>query len=165
MKAAGTAMWRRRVMWAVMCAAVWGGAVRAAPAAEAEASCQVQVWVILASNDGKVSPELRSLASVLKRQFRYSGYALKGRSSRQIAVGKAETFGLTGPYALAVKPTKIEGKKVTLEVQVLKREGRGGRGKVRVQARMTVALQKGADQLIGVGKVGESYLIAAVGPR
>jgi hypothetical protein len=111
----------RRFIMVVLAAALGGGGFAVADDREAGKSTDIQVWAIRATTKNKdISPELKSIADKLKQQSKYTGFKLERRASGSAQIGEAFTTSLIGGYSAKVTPTKSEGKRVTLQVEVLK---------------------------------------------
>jgi hypothetical protein len=89
--------------------------------AQEHKSTELQVWTIRATTKNKeISPDLRSLADKLKQQFKYTGFKLEARNKGSATADKPYRVDLTGGYAVTVTPKKNDGKKVTLQIEVVK---------------------------------------------
>ncbi len=123
-----------------------------------DAKTDLQVWAIRATTKNKdISPELRDIADKLKKQFRYTGYKLEKRASGSAAIGKDFAAELIGGYSAKITPKKNDGRKVTMQVVVLK----GKETKPVVQATVMVTVREFA--LIGGPALdGGDVLILAV---
>ena len=116
----------------------------------------IQVWAIRATTKNKdISPELKRIAEELKKQFKFTGFKLEKSATDSKEIGKAYTTLLIGGYTANVTPQKTAGKRITLEVEVLK-------GKER-KLKTTVTLTAGKFQLLGgLDLDGGDALIVAV---
>jgi hypothetical protein len=119
-------------------------------------SAEIQVWAIRATTKNKdISPELKRIAEELKKQFKFTGFKLEKSATETKEIGKAFSTPLIGGYTANVTPQKIEGKRITLEIEVLK-------GKER-KIKTTVTLSAGKFQLQGgLDLDGGDALIVAV---
>ena len=125
----------------------------------------VTVLAIRATRSNKeVSPELRSIAKALRRQFRYTGYKLVRRHVARTRMGRAVTADLGQRFKAAVTPLKRDKSRVELRLKVTQREGR--KDKTRLDT--TVKLPAGRYYLVGGWKYApdsEDVLIVAVAVR
>ncbi len=102
----------------------------------------VQVWAIRATRKNSVvSPELKSIADQLKKQFKYTGFKLEAQRSGTVGLGQTYSTSLIGGYSAKITPEKHDGKRVQLQVEILK-------GKER-KLRATVTLSVGRFQFFG----------------
>lgn len=122
-------------------------------------SADLQVWTIRATTkNSEISPELRTIAEQLKKQFKYTGFKLERRSAGKADLGKAFSTTLIGGYQARVTPQKHDGQRVTLQVEVMKGDQR--------QFNATVTLEAGKFQLQGGWALeGGDALIVAVAAR
>ena len=82
----------------------------------------VQVLVIRATTKNKeISPELKELADKLRKQFKYTGFKLEKRDTGRAQLGSAYKTALIGGYEAAITPQRVDGKRLTLQVRVLKK--------------------------------------------
>ena len=125
----------------------------------------VTILAIRATRSNKeVSPELRSIAKALRRQFRYTGYKLVRRHVARTNMGKATTADLGQGFKAAVTPLKRDKSRVELRLKVTQREGR--KDKTRLDT--TVKLPAGRYYLVGGWKYApdsDDVLIVAVAVR
>ena len=125
----------------------------------------VEIWAIRATTkNSDVSPELRTLATALKKQFKYTGYKLEKKSSGRVALGKPFKAKLVGDYEATVTPKerKDGGKRIQLEVIVTKREGK----QTKTVSKSTVVNKAGPFLPYGCGSLdGDDYLLVAVRAR
>ena len=119
-------------------------------------STDIQVWAIRATTKNKdISPELKRIAEELKKQFKFTGFKLEKSATGSAEIGKAFSTPLIGGYTASVTPQKIDGKRITLDIEVLK-------GKER-KIKTTVTLSAGKFQLQGgLDLDGGDALIVAV---
>ncbi|MCG3125797.1 MAG: hypothetical protein CHACPFDD_00624 [Phycisphaerae bacterium] len=129
-------------------------------AVAAEGRAEVRVWTIRATrSNAEISPELKSLAEKLKRQFNYTGYKLVSRDSRSLDQGQEARFSLPEPYVAAVTLAEVKDKSVTLRVRIIEKSE--SREVVRLNTSFTV--QRGLFQLCGGLKLdGDDVLIVAL---
>jgi hypothetical protein len=122
-------------------------------------SADLQVWTIRATTkNSEISPELRTIAEQLKKQFKYTGFKLERRATGHADLGKAFSTALVGDYQARITPQKHDGRRVTLQVEVLKGDQR--------QYNATVTLEAGKFQLQGGWALeGGDALIVAVAAR
>ncbi len=111
----------KRMLAGVVTVAWLGAGLVAAQDRDEGKKTDLQVWAIRATTKNKdVSPELRDIADKLKKQFKYTGYKLEKRASGSAAIGKDFTADLIGGYSTKITPKRYDGKKVTLQVVLLK---------------------------------------------
>lgn len=122
-------------------------------------SADLQVWTIRATTkNSEISPELRTIAEQLKKQFRYTGFKLERRATGKTDIGKAFSTTLIGGYQARITPRKHDGQRVTLQVEVMKGDQR--------QYNATVTIDAGKFQLQGGWALeGGDALIVAVSAR
>ena len=147
-----------------LCVLCWLAGVARGWAAEPRSQI-VTVLAIRATRDNKeVSPELRSIAKALRRQFRYTGYKLVRKHTARTPIGKATTADLGNGFKALVTPTKRDKSRVELRLKVTQREGR----KDRIRLDTTVRLPPGRYYLVGGWKYAagsDDVLIVAVAAR
>jgi hypothetical protein len=100
-------------------------AVVAAPASPAWAAEKVNVAVktVLASQGSEfIDPELSGLAQELQSLFRYSSYRLLSKDRLSLNVRETGTVSLPGKRVLRITPTGVQGKRVELQLVILKKE-------------------------------------------
>lgn len=143
----------------VLVLSLGGGALCVAQEADDRQSAAIQVWAIRATTKNKdISPELRGIADKLKKQFKYTGFKLERKATGTVAIGKAFTTGLIGDYQAKITPKRNDGKRVQLQVEVIKGESR--------VFNATVTLPAGQFQLAGGWSLGGGdALIMAVSAR
>lgn len=132
----------------------------AGAAAAMQERVDVRVWTIRATRSNTdISPELKTLAEKLKRQFNYTGYKLVSRDSKAVAIGAEARFALLDPYLAAVTPVEVKDKGVTLRVRLIEKSGSSE--VVRLNTSFTI--QRGLFQLCGGLKLdGDDVLIVAL---
>jgi hypothetical protein len=140
-----------------------GALLTPAVRAEDTGPAMVQVWSIRATTKHeKVSPELRELAKVLKKQFKYTGFTLEGRSTGRAELGKEYAASLPERYRVEVTPKQRTGERITLQVLVSRKEGKEYKKRVET----TVTVRQNAFVPIGCGPLGGGdQLIIAVRAR
>ncbi|MBK9118161.1 MAG: hypothetical protein IPM18_00940 [Phycisphaerales bacterium] len=107
-----------------------------ATAQEERKTADIQVLAIRATTKNTdISPELRSIADTLKRQFRFTGFKLERRAGGSTKIGEAYTTALTGGYTAKITPTRNDGKRITMRVEVLQGSERRLNTTVTVDAR------------------------------
>ena len=137
-----------------------GFAARAGDDKDEKKTVDIQVLAIRATTKNKdISPELKGIADVLKKQFKFTGFKLeKKETGSKTPIGKAYNLALPGGYQINVTPKSSDGKKVELQVEVLK-------GKER-KLNATYTLEAGKFQLQGGWDLdGGDALIVAVSGR
>ena len=142
-----------------VCLAGGGDALAQDKGKDDRKSADLQVWAIRATTKNKdISPELRSIADKLKKEFKYTGFKLEKTATGSPDIGKAFNAKLIAGYEANVTPQKIEKKRITLDVEVLK-------GKER-KLKTTFTLELGKFQLQGGWELdGGDALIVAVSGR
>lgn len=152
---------QRLTKWVALAlaAGLVGAACGAADDKDEKKSAEIQVWAIRATTKNKdISPELKGIADALKKQFKYTGFKLEQRATGKADIGKAFNTPLVGTYQANVTPKKNDGKKVQMQVEVLK----GKESKYNA----TVTLDAGKFQLQGGWDLdGGDVLIVAVSGR
>ncbi len=125
----------------------------------------VTVWAIRATRSNKtVSPELRSIARELRKRFKYTGFVLEKKKSAKVAAGRRLDADLIGTYRARVTPVGRKNGRVTLKLEVLRREGKKDKRLVGT----TVTIRQGRSQLLGGWRVEpkrDDVLIIAVSAR
>ena len=131
-------------------------------AASAADKVQVKIWAIRATkSNSKISSELKSLASKLKKDFKYTGYTLAKNTGGSVELKKSKRFSLTGPYSVVVTPTE-KGSKVKLKLELHQKSG----GKNKKKFGTTIKISPGKFQLLGRWSLGKGdVLILAVSAR
>lgn len=82
-------------------------------------NADVQVWVIRATtSNSDISPELKSLADSLKKQFKFTGYKLVKKNSKSVAIAGDWPVDLVSPFKATVTVTKKTSDKITLKIVV-----------------------------------------------
>ncbi len=138
-------------------------AVVAAPAtASAADKVKVKIWAIRATKSGsKISSELKSLASKLKKDFKYTGYTLAKNTGGSIELKKSKRFSLTGPYSVVVTPIE-KGAKMKLKLVLYQKVS----GKNKKKLSTTIKISPGKFQLLGRWSLGKGdVLILAVSAK
>lgn len=156
-------MWtgsRRRVS-----GAVWLLALLALPVIPAAASDRVDLTMlaIRATNrNSEISPELRTIASQLKKQFKFSGFRVEQKVGASVQMGRAHRAELPAGYAISAKPVRLEKDRLTLEVEITRKDRRDP------LLKSNVTIDAGRFQLFGGSgwKLdGDDILIIAVSGR
>lgn len=121
----------------------------------------VQVWGIRATTKNKeVSPELKSIADQLRKQFKYTGFKLEKRAAGTTEQDKAFKTALFAGYEASVTPKENDGKRVKLQIQVQKDK------ETKPKIDTTVSINAGEWQLSGGWDVdGGDALIVGVSAR
>jgi hypothetical protein len=84
---------------------------------------EVRVLGIRGTNANKdISPELKSLVPLLRKQFKYTGFKLEKKGGGRVEEGKSSTTTLIDGYKVKVTPLSRTGKRVKLKVEGFKRE-------------------------------------------
>lgn len=123
----------------------------------------VQMWTIRATHDNaEISPELKPLAKILKKTFKFTGYKLIKSETRAVAPDKPATWTLPASLRATIKLMEKTSERIKLDVHVVKREGDKDRNKLRT----TFSLKPEKAQLFGGWKLeGDDLLIVAVSAR
>jgi len=121
----------------------------------------VDVWAVRATKRNRdVSPELKSLANALKKQFRYTGFKLEKKASGKVETNKRYSTSLIRGYSVVVKPLERTSSRVKLEVTVSKRDSKG---KSKTVLKTTVTTKLGAFVPVGCGSLDKGdYMILLV---
>jgi hypothetical protein len=84
---------------------------------------EVEIWVIRATTQNDdVTKELRGLAKLLKKQFKYTGFKLEKKHAKKgLELEKAFKADLLADLRVEVKPTGREGRKIAMEVTIFKK--------------------------------------------
>jgi hypothetical protein len=92
----------------------------ASPAlAQQRANTQIEVWEIRATtSNSEISPELVSIASDLKKRFRYTGFKVVGRHSGRAELDETFTARLTAHYTVKVTPTNRGEGRIQMKVEI-----------------------------------------------
>ncbi len=140
-----------------------------------ERPVDVELWLIRATTrDKDVSKELKELAKALKKQFKYTGFKLEKKITKDdIDLGKTFKTPLLGKYELAIKPTERSGKRIELELILTKRPDKppppdkdGKKKEPKPLLKTKLKLKAGPFMPIGCGTLDEKdYLIVAVRAR
>ena len=112
----------------------------------------------------KVSPELRQIASELKKRFSYTGFTLEAEKSGQATKEKAYSADLVAGFKAKVTPLERSGERVTLKVEILQREGKTDKRLLST----TVTINRGKSYLQGGWRIDSKsadVLIVAVSAR
>lgn len=118
-----------------MAALLFAGAALAAGQEERQ-TATIQVMAIRATTkNNDISPELRGIADALKRQFKFTGFKLERRASGSAKIGEAYSTPLTGDYTAKITPTKNDGKRITMRIEVMQGSERRLNTTVTVDAR------------------------------
>ncbi len=138
-------------------------AVSAATAvASAADKVRVQILAIRATTSNtKISPELKSLASKLKKDFKYTGYTLEKKTGGTIEVGKSKSYSLVGRYSAVVQAT-AKGSKIKIKFELREKSGKTSKTKLST----TLSLKPGKSQILGRWSLGKGdVLILAVSAK
>ena len=151
------AMVRSRTLAAAVL--IIGAATAAASAAD---KVRVQILAIRATTSNtKISPELKSLASKLKKDFKYTGYTLEKKTGGTIEIGKSKSYSLVGPYSAVVQPT-AKGSKIKIKFELREKKGKTSKKKLST----TLSLKPGKSQILGRWSLGKGdVLILAVSAK
>jgi len=131
-------------MTLALVAACCAGVVRAAE--DKEPPVQVEVWAIRATmRNEKVADELKGIAKVLRKQFKYTGFTVARKTGKRVELGKELDAPLVDDYQATVKPLKRDDGKIQLELVVTKKlsdeEGRKSpKAKPKVVLKTTVRI-------------------------
>ena len=87
----------------------------------ASSDINVAVKTVLASQDSEYfDPRLSTLVEELKSLFRYSSYRLLGQDDLALAMREKGTVSLPGNRVLEITPKGVKGKRVELQLVILK---------------------------------------------
>ena len=136
--------------------------VASPPAASAADKVSLKIWAIKATAaNTKISPELKSLASKLKKDFKYTGYTLAKNAAGSVELKKSKTFSLTGPYSVTVTPLE-KGSKIKLKLELSQKVS----GKNKKKLSTTFKISPGKFHLLGRWSLGKGeVLILAVSAK
>lgn len=128
---------------------------------------EVEVWTIRATTkNAEISEELRGLARVLKKQFKYTGFKIEKKADRRVELGKAWKLDLIGDYLLSVTPKTRSDSRIQLELAVRKRLVEKGKKKEKTVLKTTLTLKSGPLMPLGCGPLEDGdYLITAIRAR
>ena len=150
----------------IFCSRTLVAGVLAVSAATAAASAadkvRVQILAIRATTaNTKISPELKSLASKLKKDFKYTGYTLEKKTGGTIEIGKSKSYSLVGVYSAVVQPT-AKGSKIKIKFELREKKGKTSKKKLST----TLSLKPGKSQILGRWSLGKGdVLILAVSAK
>lgn len=124
---------------------------------------QLQVWAIRATTRNKeISPELKSIAELLKKHAKYTGFKLEARRSGSAELEQKFSAPLVGPYHVEITPKSHDGKRVQFQLTLLRVEDK----KKTPVLNTTVTLNEGKFQLIAGPELDQGdVLIIAVSAR
>ena len=137
-------------------------AVSSPATASAADKVKIKIWAIRATtSNSKISPELKSLAGKLKKDFKYTGYTLAKSTGGSVELKKSKRFSLTGPYTVVVTPIE-KGSKMKLKIELHQKSG----GKNKKKLSTTIKIAPGKFQLLGRWSLGKGdVLILAVSAK
>ena len=137
-------MWSHPRLSKLLLSLVVFGLPSPAMAADAE-KVELQVWTIRATRSNQeISPELKPLAELLKKTFKFTGYKLVKTDSAAVEIKQ---------------PFKT---KITLKIRITERQGKKDIDKLST----SVSLTAGRFQLFGGWKLkGDDVLIVAVSAK
>ncbi|MBU0638473.1 MAG: hypothetical protein KKB50_06370 [Planctomycetes bacterium] len=140
-----------------------GLALSAKTAAQDKSPVDAELWAIRATTkNSEISPELRSLADSLKKQFKYTGFKVEKKARERVNVGKSFSAALIGGYQATVTAKSRDSDRIQLQVEVTKQSG----GKAKTVLRATTTVKAGPFVPYGCGSLdGGDYLIMAVRAR
>lgn len=129
----------------------------AATPANAEDKTDVQILVIRATNSNtEISPELKSLADSLKKQFKFTGYKVEKKLSHEMKPGETWKTDLAGGFKAELTLKSAKEKEISVDVTVLDKKG-----EKKVNSPFSIA--RGKSSLIGGPKLdGDDVLILAI---
>ncbi len=86
-------------------------------------SFQLDVWTIRATTkNADISPELKDLAEMLKKQFKYTGFKLEKKASGKADRNQTWSVELIEAYTAKVTPKGRDKNKVQLNVEILQKD-------------------------------------------
>lgn len=118
-----------------------------------DAKFDVKMMSIRATkSDSEVSPELKSLADQLKKETKLTGFKLEKSGGGSTEKNKDATLDTGKGYRVKVTPIEKKDDRVTLQVEIFKRGGKGkdkdkDTGKERSIINTKVTLDSGKTQL------------------
>jgi hypothetical protein len=126
---------------------------------EEDQAVTLDVWSIRATTRNRdVSPELKELAQVLRKQFKFTGFKLEKKVSDHRKIDEALSTDLIGGYQATFTPKKREKNSVQLRIEVKKAD------KNVLTTTITGELNRFVP--VGVGPLEDSdYLIVATRAR
>lgn len=137
----------------------------AAFADDSQREVEVTVWTIRASKTSdEISKELRPVVRELKQRFNYKGFKLEKKSEKKLKLDQSSTTALIGDFRAEITPKSVDGNRIKLEIEVLKRE----KGKIKRLLRTTVTSPKSRFHLQGGWQISddnEDVLIIGVAAR
>ena len=134
---------------------------QAAPAARADdkgSKVQFQVLGIRATKkNSEVSPELKRLAELLKKRYKFTGFTLVKRASESVGFNDTMTVSMVDGCTVKITPQSRKEKQVRMVVEIQK-----GRKKV---LRITATGEAGRTQFYAADLDNGDALIIAITPR
>lgn len=146
------------------------GLVLCAPAGAwaADEDTDLEVWAVRATKKNKdVSKELKDLARLLEKQFKYTGFKLEKKAAQRVGLGKAFRSDLLENYQVSVTPQERSERRVKLEVVVARKvKDKDGKEKAETVLKTTLTTQAGPFVPVGCGSLANGdYLILLVRAR
>lgn len=123
----------------------------------------VQIYAIRATTaNSEVSPELKSMAEKLSKQFKYTGFKLEKKAAGQARIDKSFEAELIDGYSAEVTPREIKDDRVKMNLKVTRRE----EDKPKTKLKTDMTTERGKFVLVGVEKLGkDEFLIIAAAVR
>lgn len=131
-------------------------------------AAEIEVWSIRATTKNKdISPELKELAEVLKKQFKFTGFKLEKKASGKPETGKSFDSASIGTYKVSVTLSERKDKNITLKVLVKQVEkDKDGKEKEKNVLDTTVKVEAGKSVPFGgLALEGGDSLILAIRAR
>ncbi len=137
---------------------VCGQVAAPARADDKRSTVQFQVLGIRATKkNSEVSPELKRLAELLKKRYKYTGFKLVKRVSESVRLNKTLTVAMIDSCTVKITPQSRKDKQVRMIVEIQK-----GSKKV---LRITATGESGRTQFYAADLDNGDALIIAITPR
>lgn len=134
----------------------------------ADEGAELEVWAVRATKKNKdVSSELKDLARLLEKQFKYTGFKLEKKAAKRVDLGKAFQGDLLEDYQVSVTPQERSERRIKLEVVVTRKvKDKDGKPKAETVLKTTLTTQVGPFVPVGCGSLKDGdYLILLVRAR
>lgn len=132
-----------------------------------DAPYELSLLVIRATKANKdISKELERIAEELKKQFKFTGFKLERKIEAKAETGKEYASDLLADYKVKITPKERKDKRVTLVVEITKRDSKDSKKENRV-VRTEVTITEGKYYLQHCGRIdgSEDVLILGVSAR
>lgn len=88
---------------------------------------EAQVLVIRATQRNEaISPELKSIAAALKKDFKFTGFTLEKRVETTVADRQRRAVNLVGDLKLWIEPRERKGEQITVDLEIVRVEPADG---------------------------------------